>query len=98
MSFKLSLTLVPAVILVAGCADPQIGMRDPAIGEAVKYNAAIQTINPDPVYPEGTAQPGDHGEHGAKAVERYRQGEVTPVEQMQTTEGSSSSGTGSGPP
>ena len=98
MSFKLSLTLVPAIVLVAGCADPQIGMRDSALGESVKYNAAIQTINPDPVYPEGTAQPGDHGEHGAEAVERYRKGEVTPVVQVQTTSGSSSSGSSSGPP
>ncbi len=96
MSFKLSLTLIPAFIFVAGCADPQIGMRDPALGEAVKYNAAIQTINPDPVYPDGTAQPGDNGEHGAKAVERYRKGEVKEVERMQTT--GSSSGGGSGPP
>jgi len=103
MSFKLSLTLAPAVILVAGCADPQIGMRDAALGEAVKYNSAIQTINPDPVYPEGSAQPGENGEHAAKAVERYRKGQVTPVVQVQTTSGSSSSGSSSsgmtsGPP
>ena len=35
--------------------------RGPVLGEAVKYNAAIQTINPTPVYPASAAQPGDNG-------------------------------------
>lgn len=101
MSFKLSLALVPATVLLAGCAmDSHIGERDAAFGESVKYNAALQTINPDPVYPEGGAQPGDNGEHGQKAVERYRNGDVKDVQMMQTTGGSSGgSGSGSsGPP
>ncbi len=98
MSSKLTLTLAPAFILLAGCMDAHIGDRDVALGESVKYNAAVQTINPDPVYPEGSAQPGDSGEHGAAAVERYRQGQVTPVEAQQTTAGTASSGMSSGPP
>jgi len=82
--------------LLAGCLNEPIAQRDPAIGEAVKYNAAIQTVNPDPVYPPGSAQPGDSGEHGSKAVERYRKGAVTPVQEMSTSAGSSSGG--GGPP
>lgn len=95
MNFRFALP-VAASILLSGCLNEPIAQRDPALGEAVKYNSALQTINPDPVYPEGSAQPGDNGEHGAKAVERYRKGEVKQVQSMQTTTGSSSSG-GSGP-
>jgi hypothetical protein len=66
-----------AVCALAGCntANTHIGDADPVIGEAVKYNAALQTINPDPVYAEGTALPGDNGAAGAAAVKRYRTGE-----------------------
>jgi len=46
------------------------------IGEAVKYNAAIQTINPAPVYTAEAAQPGSNGAKGEKAVERYRTDKV----------------------
>ena len=70
-----------------------IGQEDPALGESVKYDAALQIINPDPVYPAGAAQPGDSGVKGAAAVKRYRADAVKPVEVMQTT-----SGTGGGTP
>jgi hypothetical protein len=63
----------------------------------VKYNSALQTVNPDPVYPEGSAHPGDNGEHAVKTVERYRKGEIKDVETMQTTSGSTGSGTSGGP-
>jgi hypothetical protein len=65
--------IIPAAALVAltGCASV-----DPGMGEAVKYDMAIQTVNPDPVYPEDGAQPGDNGEHGANAVKAYRKGET----------------------
>jgi predicted small secreted protein len=53
-----------------------IGDEDPYLGEAVKYNAAVQTINPEPVYAEGSAQPGDNGDKGAQAVRRYRTDKV----------------------
>lgn len=89
MRFKLVLAVVPATVLLSGCVNERIGQRDPALGEAVKYNAAIQTINPDPIYPEGSAEPGENGDRGARAVQRYREGEVTPVEMMETTTGSS---------
>jgi hypothetical protein len=73
-----------------------IGQEDPAIGEAVKYDAAIQTINPDPVYQAGDAQPGDNGVVGAAAAKRYRTDTVKPVQSMQTTGSSGGSGS-SGP-
>ncbi len=96
MNFRLTL-LVAGSVLLAGCLNEPIAQRDPSLGEAVKFNAAVQTVNPDPVYPEGSAQPGDSGEHGAKAVERYRKGEVKPVETMQTTSGSTGTGSSGGP-
>ena len=89
MRFKLTLALLPAAALLAGCVNERIGQRDPALGESVKYNAAIQTINPDPIYPEGAAEPGENGDRATRAVQRYREGEVTPVEMMETTTGGS---------
>ena len=65
---------------------------DPAFGEAVKYDMAIQTIDPDPVYGPEDAKPGDHGEKGAAAVKRYRTDAVKDVEQIET--GGSSGGGG----
>ena len=82
------------IFVVAGCnTTKNIGQEDPAVGESVKYNAAVQTVNPDPVYPAGAAQPGDSGVKGAAAVKRYRTDAVKQVEVMQTTTGSSSGGT-----
>ena len=49
---------------------------DPGFGEAEVYNAAIQTINPAPVYAENGAQPGDNGDRAAQAVKRYRMDQV----------------------
>jgi hypothetical protein len=94
MSSRL-LKIAAAGIVVLGldaCStmNKNIGQEDPALGETVKYNAAIQTINPDPVYPAGGAQPGDSGVKGANAVKRYRTDAVKPIETMQTT-GSSGS-------
>ena len=90
MSSKLLLAPA-ALVLLAGCStvNAPIGSADPGFGEAVKYNAAIQTIDPDPVYTASDAQPGDHGEKGAKAVDRYRKDAVKQTEQIQTTAGPS---------
>ena len=89
MSSKL-LLLPLAVILLAGCntVNPQTGSVDPAFGEAIKYDQAIQTIDPDPVYAADAAQPGDHGDKAAAAMKRYRTDAVKQVEQVQTTSGS----------
>ena len=89
---------------VAGCAMlgachtaplPQAGSLDAGWGEASKYNAAVQIIDPDPVYPAGGAQPGDHGEKAANATKRYRTDRVKDTVPS-TTQSSGSSG-GSGP-
>ena len=85
------------VLLLGGCATSyhNIGEEDPALGEAVRYNAAIQTINPAPVYAANAAQPGSSGEKGQKAVERYRKDSVKALQTIQTTSGSAGSGSSS---
>jgi hypothetical protein len=102
MSFNRARALLPIAALVAlsgcGTTNSHIGDEDPFMGEAVKYNAAIQTINPTPVYPAGAAQPGDNGVKGQAAVKRYRTDAVKPVETMSTSTSSGGGSTGgSGP-
>jgi len=74
MSFKLVgiVAAASAALCACGTINKNIGEEDPAFGESVRYNAAIQTINPAPVYAENGAQPGDNGDRGAQAVKRYR--------------------------
>lgn len=94
MRSELKLMLAGAsAVALAACTPVDAGF-----GEAYRYDMAIQTINPEPVYGEDGAKPGDHGEKAAKATERYRKGETTPVQAESTSGGSggSSSG-GSGP-
>jgi hypothetical protein len=92
MSCK-TLSLLAACGLLAGCETvyPASQSTDPGFGEAVKYNAAVQTIDPDPVYDADDAQPGYHGEKGAEAVKRYRTDAVKDVER-QTTSGEGGGG------
>ena len=89
-----SLLPVAALVAVAGCGttNSHIGDEDPFLGEAVKYNAAIQTINPMPVYPAAAAQPGDNGDKGVHAIKRYRTDTVKQPETYTTTTGGSNSG------
>ena len=91
MSCKI-VALAVGVLALVGCntVNKNIGMEDPGLGDAPKYNAAIQTINPDPVYTADSAQPGDSGVKGAAAVKRYRSDAVKPVETMATTSGGGS--------
>lgn len=94
MSCKLW-TLTPlAALLLAGCntAYRDIGSPDPAFGEAVKWNNAVQVINPDPVYADAGAQPGDSGAKGAEAMKRYRTDEVKDPRPLPTTTRASGSG------
>ena len=72
-------------LLASGCAPVDAGL-----GEAFRYDMAIQTIDPDPVYPEDGAKPGDSGAKAADATKRYRTGAVTQVE------ATSASGSGAG--
>ena len=97
MSSKLlAISFAAAGLCACSTVNKNIGQEDPGLGEAVKYNAALQTINPAPVYGPGGAQSGDNGDKGAQAVKHYRQGTVKQVETMSTTSGSSGGG-GSGP-
>ena len=97
MSSKLLVLALPGVFLLASCdtVKPNGAMAD-GFGEAVKYDNAIQTINPEPVYAQGQAQPGANGELGQKAVQRYRTDTVKVPKSEQTTMGSGGSGGGSG--
>lgn len=89
---------LPLLLALGACntAGTHIGDEDPGIGEAVKYNAAIQTINPAPVYSANAAQPGSNGDVGASAVKHYRNGTVKQPETMSTTT-IVGGGSGSGP-
>lgn len=101
MSSKLVLIAGGSLALAAcNTANSHIGDEDPYMGEAVRYNAAIQTINPDPVYPVDSAKPGENGDKGAQAVKRYRTDGVNARHQAgaNTANSGQSSGTGgSGP-
>ncbi len=91
------LTMPVALLLLLGACDtidPKTGSVDPGFGEAVKYDMAVQTIDPDPVYVERGALPGDNGDKGAQAVKRYRTNQVKPLEIMSTSAAGSASGTG----
>ena len=103
MSYKL--LAAASLLVLAGCRTasdaqvaPQAGSLDAAFGEVTKYNAAMQIINPDPVYAEGGAQPGDNGDKGADAVARYRTDQVKDTEPAgDTTRRAGRGGGGSGP-
>lgn len=75
-----------ALCALSGCDTTRpIGAADAGFGEAVKYDAAVQVINPAPVYAANSTQPGSAGDKGAAAVKRYRTDTVKPVETMQTS-------------
>lgn len=85
------------VSLAAGALLAACTPVDPGFGEAVRYDMAIQTVDPDPVYPEGSTEAGSSGTTAASAAERYRKGTVKPVETIGTATGGSGGGSGSGP-
>jgi hypothetical protein len=99
MFSKARIIIVCTAGLLAGCSTanqeiaPNIGTH---LGEATRYNAALQIIDPDPVYTAEAAQPGDRGDMGAAAVKRMRSGQVKQPEVM-TTSSSSPGGGNSGP-
>lgn len=84
-----------ASVSLGGCntVNSHYGDEDAAFGEAAKYNAAIQTINPVPVYAANSVQPGSNGDVGASAVKRYRTDKVK-APQSQSTSGVGGSGAG----
>ena len=96
MSSRL-LAAVAGFAMLGACTTaelPQAGSLDAGWGEASRYNAAVQIIDPEPVYTAQGAQPGDHGEKAANATKRYRTDAVKPIEPASST--SSSGGTGGG--
>ena len=106
MSCKVRLLVLLPLLAAAACntAYQDIGSADPAFGEAVKYDMAVQVVDPDPVYPEDGAQPGDNGAKAAAAVRRYRTDETLQrhnrearQQSVLSTTGGSSGGGGSGP-
>ena len=94
MSFKpWRLAPLAGLLLVGGCdtIHPN-GSPDPGFGETARYNAAIQTIDPDPQVAANAAQPGDNGAVGAAAAKRYRTDVVKKIERIQTSTDSTASG------
>ncbi|WP_309661005.1 hypothetical protein [Sphingomonas sp.] len=89
MSFKLLAVAPLAALLLAGCdtINQNNISPDPGFGETTKYNAAVQVIDPDPVYSAQDSHPGDRGDKGAAAVKRYRTDAVKAPEKQATTSG-----------
>jgi hypothetical protein len=83
MSSRLGLTLIAGTLVIGSVACAPV---DPGFGETVKYAAAAQTIDPDPVYGPDGAQPGDNGDKGAHAAKRYRTDAVKEVQSYSTSQ------------
>lgn len=60
-----------AVLALAGCAAP--ATLDPAFGNAIRQNMAVQIVNPDPDYSEDAVS---SGPRAAAAIDRYDRGVV----------------------
>lgn len=73
----------------AACAAASCAPVDSGFGEALRYDMAVQTIDPDPQYAADALQPGYHGEKAQKATDRYRKGTTKPVRTESSTSGSS---------
>lgn len=91
MSFRNRFVPIALTLALGACntAQSTIGSGDRRLGEAVKFNAAVQTINPDPVYAQDGALPGESGVKAAAATKRYRTDAVKAVEEIKTTSGTS---------
>ena len=98
MSFKRLSLAVAVMVPLGACAsiDPQTGSPDPRFGEASRWNAAAQIIDPDPVYAEASQQPGGSGAKAAGAAERYRTDRVKEPRVQTTSTGVAGAGAGTG--
>ncbi len=94
MSCKLLPIAAALAVAMTGCntVDPHTGSADRQFGEAVAWNKAVQTINPDPTYTADATPPGSDGAKAAAATQRYRTDKVKQVERIGTSSGSSSGG------
>lgn len=103
MFCKSLLSLAGAVIILSGCATvhEQSGSADAQFSEATRWNAAMQIINPDPVYGPDDAQPGDNGAKAVGAFVRYRTDRVKEPSVQPTSAqaagGGNAAGQGQGP-
>ena len=97
MSYKLLAVLGCMALGACNTIPPQAGSMDAGWGEASKYNAAVQIIDPNPVYTADAAQPGDNGEKAAAATKRYRTDAVKDTQPASSTRRPGASGGGSGP-
>jgi uncharacterized membrane protein YgcG len=86
------ITSLGGITLLAGCTP-----IDTTLGDSVKTDYALQTINPDPkpVSAEAAVMEGGSGTQAAGAAERYRKGTVKQP-QPQTTGSGSGGGSGGG--
>jgi len=96
-TYRAGICVALLAILAAGC-DPTIyresGTPVPGYGNAVRQNAAVMIIDPQPVSAANTNIDFD-GRRAGLAIERYRSGEVIPPITLRTSDVlSSSSGTG----
>lgn len=92
MRSKAMLMLGASTFAATACAPV-----DPGFGEALRYDMAIQTIDPDPQYPANGAQPGASGAKGQKAHERYRKGETKSLRIDSAGAGGGGASSSSGP-
>lgn len=94
MSFRRCLIPYCAMLAMGGCntAHSTIGSGDVRFGETAKYNAAVQIINPDPVYARDRAFPGDSGAKAAAAAKRYRTDAVKSIEIIRSTNSTAGGG------
>ena len=83
---------IAGIGLLAGCTP-----IDTTLGDSVKTDYALQTINPDPkpVPAEAAVMEGGSGTQAANAAERYRKGAVKQP-QSQSTSAGSGGGSGGG--
>ena len=90
------ISVLLAVPLLVGCETihPVSESTDPGFGETVKYNAFVQTVNPEPVYAADGALPGQNGQRASDATKRYRSGQVKQLESQGTSGGSGGGGSG----
>lgn len=59
---------------------------DPGFGESAHYNAALQTIDPEPRPVPGAMMPGGNAGPMGAAIKRYRTDTVKKVDKVTTTE------------